>query len=400
MDKTTKQIRLQGRIKEMAASTVMMHIGEDAYRSIKQRDEHPVFIGMLVAYEGPSTGQMERFDQHVAENDPKLVPIKWWSEAAVYELAYRMNLDSPRLTIGHDDESTRDEGDVLSGFIQPNPQQGNIPEAFGVAYVRSQQAKEGVQSGKLDVVSVEADVVLLVGQQNQVEVETVMKVDAIALGNSDDFAPGFQRASVEAVVAEFTATIQGEDTMEIEQMSTNQLLEHPKVMALIQQQNQTTYGEMKTERGRADEAEKRVTQLDGELTAAKVKVKAAGAALNRDRVATLINTELADVKLPEAQKVALTAKLKDTITVDDPEVSDDDLKAKVSGVVKAEVTYLEQLNKEMGIKPPEDGKGKGSKATDKTDGEGGKDGDGEGDDTDSFLSDNPTEEETQAASKK
>ena len=392
MMKTTKHVRLQGKLKEMAASTVMMHIGEDRYASIKRQDEHPVFIGMLVAYEGPSTGQMETFDEHVTQADPKLLPIKWWSEAAVYELSYRMNMDSPKLTIGHDDPDARDEGDVLSGFIQTNPEQQGIPEAFGVAYVRSDKAKQGIKSGALDVVSVEADVVLLVGQQNQVEVETVTKVDAVALGNSEVMAPGFQRASVEAVITEFQDTIKGRVTMSkpIEEMSRNELLENETVSALIQTQNKAMYEDLRKERERADKAETRVTQLEGELTAASGKLKAAGAAVNKERIDTMVKAELKDAKLPEAQKVALQTKLRDTISVDDPDVSEEDLGATVKGAVASEVAFLSALNKEMKI----DVEGKGSDETDEGKGEDEEEGKGDQDTgDDAFLTDNPIAEE-------
>ena len=176
--------------------------------------------------------------------------------------------------------------------------------------------------------------------------------------------------------------------MDINEMTKNQLLEHPSVAALVREQNQTTYEDYKKEREKAETAQARVTELETALSTAKDKLKAAGSSVNKDRIATIVTSELESKKLPKAQKVALKSKLQDTITVDDPEISDNDLKARVTSVLNAEVEYLEGLNKEMGIKNDDEDKGdKGSKSTDKGESEDEEDEDKK----DAFLTENPVD---------
>lgn len=387
--KATRHVRMTGTVKEMAASQIMMHIGSDRYNAIKAKDEHPQFIGMLVAYEGPSTGELER------KQEDGLQQVKWWSDEAVYELAYRLNIDTPPLTLGHDNPDRRNEGMVLGGFIEHNSKMQNIPEAFGVAYVENEETKGKIASGELDVVSVEADVVMMVGQHGQVEIETVTKVDAVALGNSENNAPGFQRASIEAVVQEFERTQskgtihnEGSTGMNIDQMTTNQLLEHPAVDRLIRDQNKKTYEDFKTERDKADGLQTQLTAKETELAAAQAQLKDAGTALNKDKVATLASATLETAKINAEDKAAILLKVQQQATLFDPaaEGFDDQVKA----FIDAEVTHMETIYKRMGIEV----EGKGSDATDEGSGDGDDKGekDGSGDtnkNTDPFLEANP-----------
>jgi hypothetical protein len=271
-------------------------------------------------------------------------------------------MDSPPLVLGHDNATRRNEGTVLGGFIEHNSQQQNIPEAMAVAYVENEETKSRITSGELDVVSVEADVVMAVGQQGQVEIETVTKVDAVALGNGEEQAPGFQRASIEAVVQEFAQTQSHNakthnegSPMNIDEMSTNQLLDHPAVDRLIRDQNKKTYEDFKREREKADGLERDNREKDTALAAAQKQLKDAGTALAKDQVATIATDTLKDARLNAEDKTQILAKVQQQATLFDPTA--DNFDDQVAEFIKAEVLYTESLYKRLGIKV--DGKGAG-----------------------------------------
>ena len=189
-----RSVLIPASLREMAADTVRSHVGEDAYSSIKQRDEHPQFLGLLLAYEGESTGSVE------VDGRQQLNNLKRWTPEAVEELAARLNLgQSIPLVEGH--QSLRVAlGHMLSGFTEENAE--GETEAFAIGYVQDQEARARINDGTLDCCSVEAEVTLLKEEGQQVVVASVGRVDAVALGNRQEQKPGFERAGIQAVVNE------------------------------------------------------------------------------------------------------------------------------------------------------------------------------------------------------
>ena len=404
----TTTVRLLGKIRAMSGNDVMAHIGEDRYRAIKARDAHPQFIGMLVAYEGPSTGQLLG---DFSEFERELQPIKWWEEDAVYELAYRINIDGPKLVLGHDNPDRRNEGDVLSGWVEQAAAGAaggtRIPHCYAVAYVTNEESRQNILDGTLDVVSVEADLLLGIDPQSgHVQVESVTLCEAIALGNSREMPPGFQRASVDAVVQEFqtghTATSHnGDSTMDPKdptKLTRNELLELPLVDELIRERNKQVYDDYKTERDAADSLRREKTDLQGRITSLETRLKDVGGVANKPRIQKLVADQVAAAKIPKKLKTDVLAKLED-LEIADPEISDDDLAGQVKTAVDRELAFAERLATTYDIKDDEGDDGEGGDAGK---GDGGDDNKAPGADTDNaqgsgdeddFVKNNPIPED-------
>lgn len=341
-------------VREMAESAVLSHIGADRLAMIRQDDEHPMFVGLNVGYEGISTGDIDGVQK-----------VKRWAAKVINKLAGRLNFDAPHLFEGHAPAaSTRKSlGDVLSGFVETDTD--NVPTAFGVAYVApDEKQRKRIRDGELDACSIEADCLFSIGEDESWYVEDVEKVDGIALANSQLQHPGFERAGVVAVIQELqSGRVEEMDKeelkAEVKKAGLMSLFGAAELRDMISEHPSEIFGTERIEadpvvvkvreNAAKDEIEKRVKAED-RATKAEARQKDLQRDANAGKVSKLITDQLAD---DAHKKLTDTEKARVTSAVSSREFTAEDegaLKTSVAEAITAELKTLEEYRALYGKK--------------------------------------------------
>jgi len=387
----TRSVVLQATIEELSASRVQERIGEDRYSAIKAEDEHPQFVLIKVAEEGMSTGSA------VAAGSKTDNLIKRWAGKVVEDLGRKLNFGSPGLFVGNhtdrEDPNRSRHGEVLSGFSE-----GDRVEAYGIGYVREASTRKQIDSGELDVASVEANAVLAWNPVDSVyDVSAIQDVNGVVLSNSKVEKPGFDSAGIVATINELQESVtKGEATMNgagkkpSDDFTRSQLLEDPTVKALIDEQTETLRSQVTNLKTDVQKSAEKIEELEGQVKTKDEQLKNVGPALNAGKIATLIDKKVDALKATKEEKATMVESLKARVTSEDPDAKDEDLDKLVEDAVQGEYGTVERYRKLYG-KSADAGKSGGTEkeGTDDTDG----DGEGEGDDEDPFLQANPVKSE-------
>lgn len=194
MDNETKNVNVTASLKLMNGDEVMQHVPDSVLSRIKKDDPHPVFAMMNIGYEGESSGSVD-----LPEN------ISWfkqlWPLKAVKQLVnFLTGSKKPNVYEFHtDDENERVAvGSVVSGFKEVVY---DVTHAIAVAYINNFNTRNRLETGFLDICSLEATCEFMqTDNPFKYAVKNVKSLTGIALGSSSVETPGFAEASIIAVV--------------------------------------------------------------------------------------------------------------------------------------------------------------------------------------------------------
>lgn len=434
--KLSRKVSIRATLNELSSSAeVVNHIGQDRYRAIKAQDEHPQFVQILVGYEGISYGQ--------ASTDGGLdVTAKRWIGPVVEQLAHKLNFGLPSIYTGnHLDQKNParpERGMIVSGHAKEK-ENGWETEAYGIGYIRDTKTRRRIDVGELDAASIEADIVLQWDEGDGVYfVESVERVTAVVLADSDEEKPGFEGAGIVATINELQAAVEAQEDEEEEKddeiipdkpirrstvmaditgkpsdhFNRAQLSQDPFVQTIVRDETDTLKNQLKDAQKDLEKSTERIAALEAERDAAKTaaeeevktlkaqvaekdaQIKALGSGANLSRIQTFARNKVDALKVTDAEKKVILGTVEKRLKVDDPTIKDEDLEALVGEAVDAEHQIVETYRTLYG-KPADAGKtGKtdkddgGGEGDDKDDGDKGGDGDGGGDD-DPFIKANP-----------
>jgi hypothetical protein len=195
-----RKVRFLGKVQEMAQEVVLSHVGQDKLEVVRARDDHPMFIGLKVAVEGFSNGEMGAMGSN----------LKRWPGHTIEQLGWSLNWGDISLYDQHLSKEVQEAdrepvGAVLSGFSQgPEGERYSEEglEAFAVGYIDKGEPREKINKREWDSCSIEAECVFLQDKNGDWVVEDVQEVTGIALVNSSTQQPGFPGASVVAIIQE------------------------------------------------------------------------------------------------------------------------------------------------------------------------------------------------------
>lgn len=360
--KENRRVFIQAALSEMAESTVRLHVGSDQYEAIKADDEHPMFIGLDVGSEGWSYGAVEGHP----------FTSKRWMRRTIQELAGKLNGAQIPIMEGHDKKKTRpDLGSALSGFTSERDERLH---AYGIGYITDERGKQRINSGELDVCSIEAECEFESNDADEWEVRKVLEVSAIALANSEFETPGFESAGIVAIINELQS---GGESMKKpgEEYTRNELLDDPVVKQLIDDGRQRQYEDLKAVREELGTAKAEIDRLkEGKNTDSTelADLKKAFSDLSKQVaqpqiVAALSAAITKQTKLNKTERELIATDLAG-LTVPDGEDAD----AFIEAAVGKEATRYETLRKlyGKGTEVPEDenpdeedGKDEGKKKT-------------------------------------
>lgn len=202
-----EQIRMTGRVQEMAGNDVKARIGGDLYDAIKRDDPHPLFAVLTVAEEGVSAGKVNGKNK-----------TKTWLGNVIEQIATMLQpfiggtvqvYEGPHRTPGAPENFERKPiGKVISGFVEKVKDK---LRAYGIIYVPPdrEDVRKRIRDGELDVGSIDAEVMFSSDAQGGMIVEKVNSIWELVLGNSKVSKPGFAGAKIAAVVQENQAEGEG-----------------------------------------------------------------------------------------------------------------------------------------------------------------------------------------------
>ncbi len=185
--------------RELDIERVRELIGEEAYQSIKQKDPHPFFVELLIAYEGISRGK-------ILGSGLNRPVRKFWSRARIKELVEKLKSGSVPVYLFHSSDyfPRRKVGEILSARIEEFKGRVN---ALCLAYILDPEVRQLLRQGELDTCSLEAELVFEKSEKRkgmvQWLVNAVEKVSGVALGSRALTRPGFAGARILALAEEF-----------------------------------------------------------------------------------------------------------------------------------------------------------------------------------------------------
>ena len=187
------------RARELDIERVRELIGKEAYQSIKQKDLHPFFVELLIAYEGISRGK-------ILGSGLNRPVRKFWSRARIKELVEKLKSGSVPVYLFHSSDyfPRRKVGEVLTARVEEFKGRLN---ALALVYVSDLEVRALLRRGELDTCSLEAELVFEKSEKRkglvQWLVNAVEKVSGVALGSRALTKPGFAGARVLALAEEF-----------------------------------------------------------------------------------------------------------------------------------------------------------------------------------------------------
>jgi len=354
-DSAKRSVVMRASVSEIAGEDVSALVGAGRYAAVKRRDDHPMFVKLIVGYEGVSRGAMTVEGQTVNQ-------AKRWFRTTIDELADALNFGSPGLFEGHENKGTRKRlGEIIVGYSEDDSKHRR--SAYGIAYVKDKGVRPRIKSGELDACSVEADVVIAGLETDEPFVQAVEGCDGVVLADGKKAAPGFAEAGVDAVISELcrhgkVAEMNKKDLEGTERpsdiFSRNELAEDSVVRTLIDQGRGKQYDdlvkakdELSALKSQGDEKDQEIKRLQGEL-------KAAGTTANSGRISKLVDERVDALKLTTPEKAEIKVGLKTQIQVEDPKISDDDLGKTVDAAVRSEEERVQRFRRLYG-KPADAG---------------------------------------------
>jgi hypothetical protein len=191
---------LTARVAEMSAEDAAAAVGAEALAAVRREDDRPMFVELIAAHEGVSTGSLTGGSLTGALSGRGRPAQKFWSRERVSELVDRLVPGVPVFT-GHGGAGRRPVGKMLAAAGR---MVSGALAAAGIAWVSDPRTKERLRAGELDTCSIEAEVELhrAPGEESWV-VGAVRRVTGVALGDRRRERPGFPGAAVLRVIEEF-----------------------------------------------------------------------------------------------------------------------------------------------------------------------------------------------------
>lgn len=180
-------------IHEMASSEILSHIPANIYEGIKVTDPHPEFRAYVVGHEGISEGQV------VGAGDV----VKRWFASAIEKIVEKLQYGT-KIFHRHAKTNVHSGRGVIGRIVGKARQiiDGNL-SAIAIAYI-----EPDYRDLKLDVASIEADVILNDDRNSGIYDANVEDITGIALGNSSDDRPGFPGAELLSSIQAFAQSHQ------------------------------------------------------------------------------------------------------------------------------------------------------------------------------------------------
>lgn len=184
---------IRATILEMASSEILSHIPANIYEEIKTKDPHPVFKAYVVGHEGISEGKV------VGHGDV----VKRWFASAIEKIVEKLQYGT-KIFHRHAKTNVHSGRGVIGQIVGKAKQiiDDNL-SAVAIAYIKPDYADL-----KLDVASIEADVILSDDQDKGIYDANVEDITGVALGNSSFERPGFPKATLISQIQAFAQSQQ------------------------------------------------------------------------------------------------------------------------------------------------------------------------------------------------
>lgn len=197
-----RHIVLEACVAELDQAKAVELIPQDVLAKIKETDPHPFFAVYEIGKDGTSTGYSSTVGGGLK---------KWWTHSSIKELAEKAAKSAAKLFKGHgqDGDDRPSFGQIVHGYYK---RAANSVRAFAVAHITDEATKEDIRSGKLDICSIEADV-LFKRAKGAVDwcVAGVQKLTGLALASSQTDNPGFAGAGLVGTIQELENRPMAED---------------------------------------------------------------------------------------------------------------------------------------------------------------------------------------------
>jgi len=191
MIEESMDVKIHAHLSEISAYDCLP---SEVLEAIKAIDPHPFFAVYDIGGEGVSTGAVDNQKER-----------KIWSFAAIKELARKIKENVAGVIHGHNavNQDTKPKhGRIVYAFTKVIK---NSLHAIAVAHITSKQMIESIKSGKLDICSVEGNVILARDNQGgNWFVKQVKNITNLALDSSVIAKPGFNSAGILATIQELT----------------------------------------------------------------------------------------------------------------------------------------------------------------------------------------------------
>ncbi len=184
------------RIEEMSLDDVRTRIGAARMSALHESTERPMFVSLLAAHEGWSTGSF------TTGAGARRKARKKWGRAVISDLTAKLRAGVP-VFLFHGGRARRPVGEIVAAAER---WAGGVLAAEGIACISDPEVKQKIRAGELDTCSIEAEVECHGNPrdpQSSWIVDAVRKVTGVALGNSRVVRPGFPHAALLAAVEEF-----------------------------------------------------------------------------------------------------------------------------------------------------------------------------------------------------
>ncbi|MCK4793144.1 MAG: hypothetical protein KAV87_55955 [Desulfobacteraceae bacterium] len=184
---------IRATIMEMASSEILSHIPANIYEEIKTKDPHPEFRAYVVGHEGISEGKV------VGQGDV----VKRWFASAIEKIVEKLQYGT-KIFHRHAKTNVHSGRGVIGRIVGKAKQiiDDNL-SAIAIAYI-----EPDYRDLKLDVASIEADVILSDDQDRGIYDANVENITGIALGNSSSERPGFPGATLVSQIQAFAQSQQ------------------------------------------------------------------------------------------------------------------------------------------------------------------------------------------------
>ena len=179
---------IRATIMEMASSEILSHIPANIYEEIKTKDPHPEFRAYVIGHEGISTGKIVGHGDYV----------KRWFAPAIEKIVEKLQYGT-KIFHAHGKTNVHSGRGVIGRIVGKAKQiiDDNL-SAIAIAYI-----EPDYRDLKLDVASIEADVILSNDQDRGIYDANVKDITGIALGDSSFERPGFSKATLISQIQAF-----------------------------------------------------------------------------------------------------------------------------------------------------------------------------------------------------
>lgn len=202
-----QEVRLRAQLRELAPESASAILGPHRYAELTLGDDAPLFVSMIVAHEGTSSGEVRGLGARVKE----------WGKRAVRACvrAFRPQGRFPAavfdgLVNWHGNQHNRQPvGDVVHSRLT-ELEGVEACETIGYIFPEQTELRAAIRNGERDCCSLEADAVLT-EENGRLVIDDVERGTGIVLGHSSRQMPGFQFARVQQL-CEFEPPEGGQQT--------------------------------------------------------------------------------------------------------------------------------------------------------------------------------------------